>query len=132
VAEVVAPECRSDDPGVEPSLVVHADNDVVFRRYSSAAWTVIEIVGEIDAAVAPAMRKMLDGALTPQVIFDLRQVSFMDASGLGVLGAALRRGRSMGGTVRLVGPGARVTRTLQITGLDKVLAIYGTLEAATG
>jgi anti-sigma B factor antagonist len=129
-AKVVAPE-SSDGVHVEPSLVVHAGDNVLFRQYSCAAWTVIEAVGEIDVAVTPALRDLLDGAPSPLVIFDLRQVSFMDASGLGVLAAAWRRARSMGGAVRLLSPDQRVMRILEITHLDKVLPVYERLEEAT-
>jgi anti-sigma B factor antagonist len=130
--ERVAPDGPSDDAVVvNPAFVVHAGNDVTFRLYSQAAWTVIEAVGEIDVAVAPAMREMLDRAPSSRVVFDLRRVSFMDASGLGVLAAAWRRATSMGGAVRLLSPDKGITRILEITHLDGVLPVYARLEEAT-
>lgn len=132
VAEVVAPKSRSDGPGVGPPSIVHAGDGAELRRYSWATWTVIEVVGDIDLAVAPAIRKMLEEAPSSWVIFDLGGVRFMDASGLGVLADALNRARSMGGAVRLVNPCMRVAKILEIARLDRVLPTYASLEAATG
>lgn len=55
----------------------------------------------------------------------------MDSSGLAVLISGLRRTKEMGGSLVLVSPTGSVQRVLDITGLDKVFAIYESVEQAS-
>lgn len=107
-----------------------AETGCSFRHYLAGRWSVIESVGEIDCAVTEAMRTTLDEASSPDVIFDLRRVAFIDASGLAVLAAAYRRGLLNNGSVRLVSPVRTVRRVLEVTHLDRVMATYDGLDEA--
>lgn len=123
------------DPSHDDVILVPLQSHVeaqnaAFRSYQAGQFSVIEVVGEIDIAVSPAMRDFLDAAISSQVVFDLRQVTFMDASGLGVLAEAWRMTNLSGGSVALVGPLKRVRRVLEVTQLDAVLPIYDTLMEA--
>lgn len=132
VVETPTYDSRSDDPVVPPTLIRPADTGAAWlRQYSAGRWTVIEAVGEIDIAVAPAMRQMLYGAPSPFVVFDLRRVGFIDASGLGVLAAAWHRGKENGGAVRLVAPVGRSRRILELTHIDEVIEIFEGLAEAS-
>lgn len=96
-------------------------------------WQVVSVVGELDVYNSPKLRDELSAFIDSgksKVIIDMRGVEFMDSSGLGVLVSALRRLRDAGGTLRLVGSQASLTRVLAITGLDKLFALYPEIEEA--
>lgn len=81
--------------------------------------------GEIDVATAPALRdRLYELCATGRiVVVDLREVSFLDSSALGVLVGARRRCRESGGDLRLVIDTPRVRRLFDITGLNTVFDI---------
>jgi anti-sigma B factor antagonist len=65
------------------------------------------------------------------VVVDLSRVEFLDSTGLGVLVGALKRLRAAGGTLGLVCAHERLLKIFRITALDRVFALYDTVEAAT-
>jgi anti-sigma B factor antagonist len=66
------------------------------------------------------------------VVADLSGVPFIDSSGLGVLIGALRRAREAGGELRVVSGDDAVVKILRITGLDRVLPLFSSLDEAVG
>jgi len=104
---------------------------------SSGRYTVVEVAGEIDAASAPELRKCLHQTIdagSRQLVVDLRQVSFIDSMGLGVLLGAKRRLRGHGpdGGIQLVCADGLVLRILRVSGLDGVFPLHATLTDALG
>ncbi len=97
--------------------------------YRPSDWSVLEAVGEMDTQSVVRLRTMLLAAGT-NVVLDLRRVSFMDASGLGVLATCGHRARRLGGVVRLVGPTRQIRQLLTLTRLDQVLPVFESLEEA--
>jgi anti-anti-sigma factor len=89
---------------------------------------VVVASGEIDLATSPDLRKAL---LDPQasartVVLDLRGVTFIDSSGLGVIVGQQKRARENGDGFAVVIAGASaVERILELSGLDNVLDIIG-------
>lgn len=95
--------------------------------------TVLHVGGEIDAYTAPQLGERLDEQIEsghPHLVVVLEDVTFMDSSGLNVLVGRLAAARSREGSLSLVGPCERVVRVLSITGLDEVLEIFPTIDAA--
>jgi anti-sigma B factor antagonist len=93
---------------------------------TTARFTVVEVGGELDLATAPQLRHCLHHAIdggTRQLVIDLRQVSFIDSVGLGVLvgahGRLLGRGHE-GGSIQLVCAEGLVVHILRLTGLDRL------------
>src|SRR5580658_1729724 len=100
---------------------------------SQSGITIAELTGELDIANAPALREQLLGLLRPgssRLVIDLSKVSFCDASGLAVLVNTGRRARLLGGFLRLAAVSPQVGRVLNITGLDRHLEIFPTVQAA--
>ncbi|HLL64704.1 MAG TPA: STAS domain-containing protein [Micromonosporaceae bacterium] len=96
--------------------------------------TVLEVGGEVDVYTAPRLRERLvelveQGAR--HVVVDLSRVEFLDSTGLGVLVGALKRLRAAGGTLGLVCAHERLLKIFRITALDRVFALYDTVDAAT-
>jgi len=94
---------------------------------------VVHLFGEADSSAAADLRarlQELQEATHPNVVIDLLEVTFVDSTILGVLVAASRFCRNLGGELRLVIAEPRVSRVLEITGLTRVFVLYGSLEAA--
>ena len=93
---------------------------------ASGGYIVVKVGGEIDMASAPELRECLYHTIdagSRQLVVDLRQVSFIDSMGLGVLVGAKRRLREHGyddGSVLLVGADGLVLRAFRLSGLDRV------------
>ena len=85
---------------------------------------VLQISGELDAYTAPILRdrmRDLTAVGVVNVIADLRQVDFLDSTGLGVLIGGLKRFREHGGSLAPVITKSGVLKVLQVTGLTTVL-----------
>jgi anti-sigma B factor antagonist len=66
----------------------------------------------------------------PYVVLDMKQVDWINSSGLGTLMACLTTLRGSGGDLRLTNVSDRVRRPIEITRLDKVLLMFPTLDEA--
>jgi anti-sigma B factor antagonist len=88
---------------------------------------------EIDIVNAGLLRAALVYAAAHghgRFVVDLTRTRFCDTAGLHALVTAHRRTLTQGGQVLLVTPGAGVLRTLEITGLDRVIPHAASLEEA--
>ena len=95
---------------------------------------VVALPAEIDVANSAATGLTLLGALDSPglVIVDMTGTAFCDSSGIRTLLAAHDRANANGAELRIViRPGSAVTRTMAILGVDRVLPIYTSIEAAT-
>jgi anti-sigma B factor antagonist len=92
----------------------------------------LTVAGEVDIATGPRVRQavidLLDEGVRDLVI-DLRQVSFLDSSGLGVLVGALRRLKGRDGALRLVCSGETILKTFRLTGLGRVFTTLADVPA---
>lgn len=94
---------------------------------------VIEIGGEIDVYTAPRLRESIVTAVEAghnRLIIDVQQVQFLDSTGLGVLVGALKRVRADGGSLDIVCTQERILKIFEITGLDKVFGLHGSVDEA--
>ena len=86
----------------------------------------LRLRGDIDLGTASLLEAevgRLAEAGRRHVRVDLRDVGFMDSQGINVLAGAHKRLSSVGATLCLVAPSEPVRRVLEITGVDRVLAI---------
>jgi anti-anti-sigma factor len=96
---------------------------------------IISLTGSFDALTADQVRSTLGRQFDEgqrQVVLDLSQVHFMSSSGVRVLLEMLKTIREMGGDLRLAAAQPGVQRTLEISGLVRVLKAYASLEEAVG
>jgi anti-anti-sigma factor len=84
---------------------------------------VVTVAGDLDLSTAPDLERSLVGVQTDgrPVVLDLRQVTFMDSSGLRVILAADARARSAGSRLVLVEGPPGVQRVFHLTLLDRRL-----------
>ena len=78
--------------------------------------------GELDLATAPELEEALVSAIEAggEVVLDLRELEFMDSSGVRVLVVAHTRGDGRFGLIA-AGPKSPVTKILAISGLEPEL-----------
>ncbi len=120
--------------GVLPAVRLPAQRHAVHRPAAPAAllpgdWQLVRASGELDLAAVPSLEAVL-ATSGSRVVVDLRDVTFLDASGLGVLVTASDRARRAGGAVRLVGASSQVRRVVTITRLDGVLGLFDSMRDA--
>jgi anti-sigma B factor antagonist len=102
----------------------------------------VEVIGGVPVVAAPediditnadALRTALleAASLGPGTfVVDMSRTQFCDTAGLHALVAAHKRARAGGGQLLLVTRGAAVDRILSITGLDRVIPSFPSLEEA--
>ncbi|MFC7490027.1 MULTISPECIES: anti-sigma factor antagonist [unclassified Knoellia] len=97
--------------------------------------TIVTVSGEVDVYTAPQLRSALEERIAAgqiALIVDLQDVGFLDSTGLGVLVGRLKAVRKLNGWLRVVCTNERIIRIFGITGLDKVIPIHDTVDAALG
>ena len=88
---------------------------------------VLQIRGEVDVYTAPQVRErviQLLGGGVRHVIADLREVEFLDSTGLGALVGSLKRLREQDGSLGLVIADGKITTVFRVTGLDRVFTLH--------
>ncbi|QIS03113.1 anti-sigma factor antagonist [Nocardia brasiliensis] len=91
---------------------------------------VLAITGEIDMASAPRFQAAVDEALREQpaaLVIDLSEVEFFGSAGLSVLLVAAESVPQ--GQLRVVAS-PPVRRPIEVTGLDKLLSVFNTVDDA--
>ena len=103
---------------------------------AGADCAVLRIRGEVDAYSAPQLRERVIQLLADgirHVIADLREVDFLDSTGLGALVGSLKRLRVQEGSLKLVTGGGSIPQLFRLTGLVRVFALHQSVpEAITG
>jgi anti-sigma B factor antagonist len=96
--------------------------------------TLVSVSGEIDISTAPSLRAELQehAPEDTMVIVDLKRVTFLDSTALGVLVGARRNRIEAGGDLRLVVSEPRILKIFEITGLTDVFSISPSLDEAMG
>jgi anti-sigma B factor antagonist len=97
--------------------------------------TVIAISGELDLASSPTLQEELDRAQASTaglLIIDLRQLDFMDSTGLSVLVRAHQRADEHGQRLAMVKGPQQVQRLLSLTGVADRLTLVDTPEELLG
>jgi anti-sigma B factor antagonist len=89
------------------------------------------VAGEIDAYTAPKLKEALlplaEGS-NPKLIVNLKNVSYMDSTGLGVFVSLLKTIRKNDGQLNLVELSDRLERLFSITGLSDIIDISSKSE----
>ena len=94
-------------------------------------YVVCRPVGELDAFTVSQFRQALaELASNPMILIDMSGVPFVDSAGLGALIGGIRRARELGGDVAVACNRPTLTRLLHTTGLDRIVTVAESLEAA--
>jgi anti-sigma B factor antagonist len=92
--------------------------------------SIVVLKGDVDLESSPAAREVLlksvDGA--GKVLVDLSSVTYIDSSGVASLVEALQAAKRNGGRFALVAASDPTRRVLELARLDKVFAMYATVD----
>ncbi|PLS15902.1 anti-anti sigma factor [Bacillus sp. M6-12] len=91
----------------------------------------VAVKGEIDAYTAPKLRETifpLSEKENVNMVIDLKEVAYMDSTGLGVFVGLFKSIRSHEGEFQLVGLSERLRRLFDITGLADIIDIKSDTE----
>jgi anti-anti-sigma factor len=105
----------------------------VSQRELRPGYQVIELVGELDLAVADRLGSAIDAvdSGTRVLILDMEHCAFMDSTGLATVLAARQKFEQSGRRLAVCAPGLQVKRLFSITGsADNGLVFDSVDEAA--
>lgn len=96
--------------------------------------TILDISGDIDLAHSTEVRRMVllefRENRTPRVILNLRDVNYIDSSGVASLVEGLKASRDVGSRLILFGLSPIAHEVLQLSKLLKIFEIYDTEDMA--
>jgi anti-sigma B factor antagonist len=106
-----------------------------YRVLWDGSVAVAALPDEIDITNADQTREQLltiinHGATV--LVADMSRTTFCDSAGITALVRAFRRATEGGTKFRLVTTGPAVLRVLEITGVDRLIDVFGTLAEALG
>lgn len=99
----------------------------------SGRTAVVRLPGEIDLTRSDDVRETMLAALNQAalaLIVDMTATTFCDSSGITALVRAVRRATATGATIRLAATAPPVLRVLSLVGIDRLIDIYPSVDAA--
>jgi len=95
---------------------------------------IVNFNGELDHHSAEEIRKEIDNSylekMLKNVIFDLKNLRFMDSSGIGIIMGRYKLTSENGGKVILVNVSSRVEKILSMSGILKIVKVSKNLTEA--
>lgn len=94
---------------------------------------VCRVSGELDAFTAPELRDALEEVLEAGrswIIADLKQLTYLDSTGLGILVGTAKKSRQAGGDFAVASQRRNLLRIFQISGTEEILNVVADVEAA--
>ena len=95
--------------------------------------TVLVGTGRLNMVRAPKLREVVAEVVAAghhHLVLDMAGIEFVDSSGLGALVGCLKAARQAGGDLRIANVGPQVRMVLQLTGMDRVLTPYDSVDEA--
>ncbi|WP_083661208.1 anti-sigma factor antagonist [Actinophytocola xanthii] len=102
---------------------------------SRGSAVVVSVGGELDLATVPVLRERLEGVTEASpppspLVVDLSGLTFIGSAGLALLVELNNQCLERGGQLALVATGTVVPRAIQVTALDEVFSMHGSLDEA--
>ncbi|NLG80545.1 MAG: anti-sigma factor antagonist [Firmicutes bacterium] len=96
---------------------------------------VVRLSGELDLGTAPEFRGRVEEELDARpdvtcMFLVLRDVTFIDSSGLGVILGRYKRLRARGGSLVAVSPSPQVRKVFELSGLATIIPVCETEDEA--
>ena len=101
------------------------------EEHNEGSASVLAVSGELDLRTSPELEERLErvwDTTAELVILDLRQIEFMDSTGLRVLLGAHQRAQETGRRFALVRGADQVERVLTLTGVRDLLTVVDAPE----
>jgi stage II sporulation protein AA (anti-sigma F factor antagonist) len=89
----------------------------------------LELHGELDLSTAPVLKDVVEREMarrrtTENFIFGMKNVSFIDSSGVGVILGCYKRAAQLGGELALSEVAPQVLRILDISGVLRLMRVF--------
>lgn len=94
---------------------------------------VIEIVGELDALVAPKLKETFNKLIEKDVVkyvVDFKGLVHINSLAMGILRGKLQVVKEMGGDIKISGLNSHIKTIFETIGLDEIFEIYANEEEA--
>jgi anti-sigma B factor antagonist len=94
---------------------------------------VVGLPAEIDLTIADGAREVLLAVLNRGargLVVDMTSTTFCDSAGITALARAARRAAQNGATMRLAATAQPVLRVLSLVGIDRLIDVYPSVDAA--
>ncbi len=104
-----------------------------FNRQSLEDVEVLTLKGNLDALTAPELRPTIDELVAHRkikVIFDLRELTLIDSSGVGAIVSLFKRVRMLGGDVKIACLANQPKEIFRLLRLDRAFDLFETVEEA--
>lgn len=93
---------------------------------------IVNFNGELDHHSAEAMRKEIDKAYfgngLKNIVLNLKNLKFMDSSGIGLIMGRYKNVKNNGGKLYIINVSARVEKILKMSGILKIVQIYDSID----
>jgi len=100
------------------------------QRHERGSAIVVEVSGEIDLSTADLVRTQATAPDKQRIVLDLRQVGFMDTSGIRLVVELMRAEDEGGAKLAIAADGDAVLRLLDMAGLKPKLRLAPTVDEA--
>ena len=93
---------------------------------------IIRAAGDLDLGTVPEMRAVVNQVTESRprsVVFDYRELAYLDSSGLGILVSAKKRLGAYEGQVVILTARPSVLKALSLSGLDQIIKVYPSEQA---
>lgn len=104
-----------------------------FKARKAGSVTVVEVDGQLIVGNRHELKQMVLGKLEDgarRFVIDFARTGYIDSSGLGILVSLSKRVRQAGGEFRLASLNQDLQRLFELTKLDTLFEVRGTLDEA--
>lgn len=106
--------------------------ELSFRKVKKTL--IVSLSGEIDHHSAGKTSREIDRRFSlsgaSDMVLDFGRLTFMDSSGLGIIIGRYKTLSALGGKLSIASPPEQVKKIIGLAGLDKIISVYGTADAA--
>ncbi|MDK2835407.1 MAG: hypothetical protein PWP21_184 [Thermosediminibacterales bacterium] len=89
---------------------------------------IVNVKGELDHHNSQKFKDEIEDQFTKRavrnIILDLKNLNFMDSSGVGVILGRYRKVKELDGEVAVININKQVKRVFEVSGLSKIIKIY--------
>ena len=93
---------------------------------------IVKFKGELDHHSSEMAREKIDSWYYDKakinIVFDLRELNFMDSSGIGLIMARYKMCNENGGKVSIANDNPNIQRILRMSGILKIIDVYSSVD----
>lgn len=104
-----------------------------YEKSDIADVTVFALKGDLDALTAPDLKAEIDQLLAARrikVVFQLKELTLIDSSGVGAIVSLFKRVRTLRGDVKIVQLQGQPAEIFKLLRLDRAFEIFETVDGA--